>query len=120
MKLTTLMITLFFMFSCASQASDNAINTVKKNEKIKQFLSDKSPKNYWIKYHEMELGGMCGIAGCNWRKLVSLVVTSKRANAPSVTIMALVQGQEPDRGSKPTIRFVDFKDMDPSIWENKL
>jgi hypothetical protein len=97
-----------------------AIEFVKQNHKIKAYLKNKNTDKYSIEFNEVKLGGVCGFTGCQWRTLVSLIVTAKLVNAPSTTILAIVKGRSPVGSSEPTIHFVDFKAMDESKWLTKL
>lgn len=103
------LITLLFLFSNNLLAEDIAIEAVKKNPKIIELLSNKPLSKYSVDFHMMELGGQCGFTGCQWRKLVSLIVTSKAANAPSTTILALVSGYNPNIIKEISINFVALK-----------
>ncbi|WP_057831403.1 hypothetical protein [Colwellia sp. TT2012] len=101
-------IMLLLLFSNTLFAEDIAINAVKMHPRIIEFLSNKPLSQNWVKYNQMDLGGVCGFAGCQWRKLVSLIVTSKNANASSITIIALVSGQNPSNISSTTVEFVEL------------
>jgi hypothetical protein len=103
-----------------SAAPSTAISTVQKQDKIKSLITQYSNNNYTISFGEVDMGGHCGFVGCEWQKLVSMVITAKRSNSPSVTYLAVVTGQTPDRGAKPTIRFVDLTDIDAAKWAFKL
>ncbi len=120
MKIKLIFIASLFLFSCVADSQDKAMDAFKNHEKVKAFLADKSKDKYWIKFEKVELGGICGIVGCQWRQLVSMVVTSKMSNAPSVTFLGVVEGVEPDRGNPPSVRFVDLKDMDINKWNTKI
>ncbi len=93
-----------------------AIEFVKQNPKIKAYLKNKDLQKYSIEFNQVKLGGVCGFTGCQWRTLVSLVVTAKHANSPSTTILAIVKGRLPAGHSEPTIQFVDFKPMNEIKW----
>ena len=102
---------LLLLFSNTLFAEGIAIEAVKKHPRVLEFLSNKPSSQYWIKFNQMELGGECGFTGCQWRKLVSLIVTSKSSNATSITIVALVNGHTPDNNSKITVNFVELKKL---------
>lgn len=102
---------LLFLFSSTLSAEDNAIKAFKNNADVIDFLSNKSAENYWIKFQQMKLGGECGFTSCQWRKLVSLVVTSKSSNASSTTIIALVSGDSANKIAV-NIQFVELKNID--------
>jgi hypothetical protein len=106
---------LLFLFSNTLFANDIAMETFKNNKKIKAFLADKPTDQYWINYHQMPLGGECGFTGCHWRELISLVVTAKSANAPSTTIIALIDGNEPKETSTVNIKFVKLTEIKTNI-----
>ena len=106
--------------SANADTPSTAISTVQQQDKIKSLITQYTNDNYTISFGEVEMGGHCGFVGCEWQKLVSMVITAKRSNAPSVTYLAVVTGQTPDRGAKPTVRFVDLADMDPAKWAFKL
>jgi hypothetical protein len=97
-----------------------AISTVQQQDKIKSLITQYTNDNYTISFGEVEMGGHCGFVGCEWQKLVAMVITAKRANSPSVTYLSVVTGQTPDRGAKPTVRFVDLTDIDSAKWAFKL
>jgi len=101
-------ITLLFFFSNTLFAGDIAIEAVKKHPKIIEFLSTKPISKYWVDFHKMQLGGQCGFTGCQWRKLVSLIVTSKASNASSMTIIALVSGNNANVSNEVAIEFVEL------------
>lgn len=107
MKSIILFISLLFI-SYNSQANDIAIEAVKSNEEVILFLADKSSSNYQITFQKIELGGICGFVGCNWRNIVSIVVTSKKSNATSTTILALVEGVTTNKKIPPTVTFITF------------
>lgn len=110
---------LLLLISYASQAKDSAtiaIDAVKSHEKITNFLADKSSSDYQVTYQQVELGGVCGFVGCNWRQLVSVIITSKSSNNPSKTILLLVEGLTSSIDIKPTVSFISIK----SNVENKL
>ena len=111
-----LLLVLLVIFSSTLFAEDIAIEALKKNDKIKAFLANKSPDQYWVNYHHMSLGGQCGFTGCQWQKLVSLVVTKKTANAPSTTIIALVSGSQPGNNTDLVVKFVELSEVSPSTW----
>ena len=106
--------------SSVSQATDTpeniAINAVKSHEKIILFLADKSPANYHVTYQQVKLGGICGFVGCNWRQLVSVIITSKSSNNPSKTILLLVEGLTSSIDSAPKVSFIGIE----SSLENEL
>lgn len=104
----------------SSPSTSLAISTVQQQDKIKSLITQYTNDNYTISFGEVEMGGHCGFVGCEWQKLVSMVITAKRSNSPSVTYLAVVTGQTPDRGAKPTVRFVDLTDMDAAKWAFKL
>jgi len=108
MKNTLIFIFLIFT-SFNSQANNIAIDAVKSNPKVINFLADKSPDKYRIAFQQVELGGVCGFTGCNWRKLVSLVVTSKSSNSPTSTVLLLVEGISSPSASEPTVSFITIK-----------
>ena len=125
--LITLIIMVLFMSSLTSaQTTDDtpetpsAIAIFKQNTKVKTLLAKHSDKQYSVSFGEVDMGGSCGYVGCQWQKLVSMVITSNRANAPSVTFLAVVEGSIPDRGTQPTVRFVDLVDMDVGKWARQL
>jgi hypothetical protein len=95
--------------SFISLANDIAIEAVKSNDQIILFLADKQLNTYQVTYDQIELGGICGYIGCNWRKLVSVVVISKNSNSPTQTILALVEGSSQDGNNKPKVSFINFK-----------
>lgn len=120
MKIFRLIFLITILFSCTSQAETDALIALKKNEKLKVFLSRKPAEKFDVVYHQMSLGGTCGFVGCSWRELVSVVVTAKVSNAPTVTIIALIEGMTPKRNDSLKIRFVELEDKIPSDWEYKL
>jgi hypothetical protein len=83
-----------------------AIDTVKSHKEIILFLADKPLTNYIITYQQVELGNICGVIGCQWRKIVSVIVSSKSSNSPTTTILALVEGTTPNRNNAPTVSFI--------------
>jgi hypothetical protein len=89
-------------------ANDTAINAVKSHKEVILFLADKSLNNYQINYEQIELGDICGYMGCQWRKIVSVIVISKGSNSPSQTILALVEGST-SMNNKPKVSFVTLK-----------
>jgi hypothetical protein len=97
---------LLLSISYHCQANDIAIEAVKSDKKVMLFLANKSIKDHKITFQTMQLGGICGFVGCNWRTLVSLVVTSKSANSPSTTILMLVEGLTSSINTPPTVTFV--------------
>ena len=99
---------------CQATTTSIAIDVVKSHEKIIRFLADKPSTHFQVTYQQVELGDICGFVGCHWRKLVSVVVTSKSANTPSTTIFALVEGTIPNRESKPTVSFVTLQNNLPN------
>lgn len=103
---------LLVLISYASQAKDSAtiaVDAVKSHKKIINFLADKSSNDYQITYQQVELGGVCGFVGCNWRQLVSVIITSKSSNNPSKTILLLVEGLTSSIDTKPTVSFINIK-----------
>ncbi|WP_144392423.1 hypothetical protein [Pleionea sediminis] len=121
-QLKSILIILGLVFmSTESYSKDDAIQFFKEHPKVKSYLENKPHAKYWVKYDEIELGEICGFAGCQWRKLVAMTVTSKSANAPSDTFFAIVEGPVPvAKDAEPTIRFVDLTDMPPSKWSKPL
>ena len=101
-------IMLLLLFPSTVFAEDIAIEAVMKHPKTIELLSTKPLAKYWVEFNQMELGAECGFTGCKWRKLVSLIVTSKGANASSSTIIALVSGHKPSNTSKITVEFVEL------------
>jgi len=94
-----------------------AIKVVKNHPNVQMFITSKSSKNMTVQYHQMQLGGICGFAGCQWRHLVSVVLTAKSSNSPSTTIVALVEGIIPSRGNEPQVTFVELKPSDSPTWQ---
>ncbi|MBA6371792.1 hypothetical protein H4J56_10175 [Colwellia sp. BRX8-4] len=111
-KIIILMLLLSISNHC--QANSIAIDAVKADEKIIRYLADKSITNFQITYQQLELGDICGFVGCQWRKLVSVVVTSRSANAPSTTIVALVEGIVPNNQEQPKVTFVTLNNSLPN------
>ncbi len=110
---------LLLTISSTSQANDSAaiaIDAVKSHEKVIHFLADKPSHDYQITYQQLQLGGVCGFVGCNWRQLVSVIIKSKSSNNPTKTILLLVEGLASSTYSKPTITFISIK----KSLENKL
>jgi len=95
-------------------ANQIAIDAVKSHEKIIHFLADKPKTHYRITYQQLELGDICGFVGCHWRVLISVIVTSKSANAPSTTIVALVEGMIPSQKQKPKVSFITLQKTIPN------
>lgn len=120
MRLLFFTLMLVFMTTQVEAQTPSAIEIVKQHPKIKQMLDKHPSEQYQISFGEVEMGGNCGFVGCTWQKLVSLVITAKRVNAPSMTILAEVTGNIPVRNSEPSVRFVDLKDIDPTIWQSQL
>lgn len=106
--------------STAEPKQPSAVDIFKQQAETKTLISKYSNKDYDISFGEVEMGGHCGFVGCDWNKLVSMVITAKRANSPSLTYLAVVSGQVPDRGTPPKVRFVDLTDMDPAKLAQKL
>ena len=93
-----------------------AIVSVKNHPKVQKFLADKVAEKFTIQYQQIKLGGVCGFVGCQWRRLVSVIVTSQSANKPSVTILALVEGTVPTRGAQLKVTFVEIKNSEATNW----
>ncbi|MBA6230754.1 MULTISPECIES: hypothetical protein [unclassified Colwellia] len=108
------LIILIFLLSISNNCQAIAIDAVKSHQKIIHFLADNSLTDLKITYQQLDLGDICGFVGCHWRKLVSVIVTSKSANAPSTTIVALVEGLVPDNQNKPTVTFVTLQNSLPN------
>ena len=106
--------------SAAQNPQTTAISTFKQHPKVISLLARHTDKDYTVSFGEVEMGGICGFVGCSWKKLVSMVITAKRSNAPTMTILGVVEGQTPDRGNPPTLRFVELGDMDPGVWQRQL
>lgn len=118
---TLLLLIIGLFMSENSQANPvDVISLVKNHQQVQALIKAHPADNNEVTFTELELGGQCGIVGCTWHKLVSVVITSKRANAPSLTILAQVTGNQPARGSQPTIKFVDLTSMEPSKWDTRL
>lgn len=116
-----LLILLGLIMSETSRAEEiSAIDVFKQQPQVQQLLAKHPTDKNQISFDEVQMGGQCGFVGCTWNKLVSMVITSQRANAPSLTILAVVSGNTPARGAKPQVRFVELKDMDPAIWQTTL
>lgn len=98
----------------------SAIEWVKQHPKVQTLVSQHNENEYQTTYSELSLGGQCGFAGCDWYQLVSVVITAKRANNPSMTILAKVSGQTPDRGNAPKIEFVELTAMDEKNWQSPI
>ena len=117
MKLSVVLMSLWLVVGTAHSKEDEvAMNAFKHDPKIVKYLANKSLTNYWIKYQQLELDGICGFAGCEWRKLVTMKVTSKSSNAPSVTILAVVNGMAGNVKIEPKVNFVKLVDMQESAW----
>lgn len=114
MKIFALILCCLILSCSAQEINDNnklALNIVKNHSKVHEFLNNKKTVNSSVKYQQMELGGICGFVGCNWRQLVSVVVTSKSSNSPSETLIFLVEGVNPDRGADPKVTLVELKKL---------
>ena len=106
----TFIIFIFLLSTSFSlKADDIAIEAVKSNDEIILFLADKSQHDYNINFQQIELGDICGYMGCNWRKIVSVVITSKSSNSPTKTILALVKGSTRNSNEKPKVSFINLK-----------
>lgn len=117
MKLSIVMMSLWLMTNDV-KANDNeiALAAFKHQPQVVKFLANKSLTNYWIKYQQVELDGICGFVGCEWRKLVTMKVTSKSSNAPAVTILAVVNGMAGNVQIKPTVTFMKLVEMQDIDW----
>ncbi|NQZ21237.1 MAG: hypothetical protein HRT53_04205 [Colwellia sp.] len=93
----------------ADTTAEIAINAVKSHEKIINFLADKSSHDFQVSYQPLKLGGICGFVGCNWRQLVSVIITSKSSNSPTKTILLLVEGITSSIDSKPKVSFISLE-----------
>ena len=111
---------LMVMSNLAAANTDLAINAVKQQQKIQTLLSAHDQQHYEVGYHAMPMGGHCGFVGCQWRELVSVVITAKRANSPTMTLLAEVTGQTPHRDRPPVVRFVELTDMNDKSWTSTL
>ncbi|NQZ28681.1 MAG: hypothetical protein HRT55_20465 [Colwellia sp.] len=112
-------IMLLMLFSCTLLAEDIAIEAVKKHPKIIELLSTKTLAKHWVEFHQMDLGGECGFTGCKWRKLVSVIVTSKGGNAISTTTIALVSGHKPNNINNITVEFVELTKLIKDTTQTK-
>lgn len=112
-------IMLLLLFPSTLFAEDIAIAAVKKHPKIIELLSTKPLAKHWLEFHQMDLGGECGFTGCKWRKLVSLIVTSKGGNAMSTTTIALVSGHKPNNINKITVEFVELTKINKNTIQTK-
>lgn len=110
---------LILLFSSELFADELAIDVVKAHPKIIDFLSKKPAAQHWIKFSQLPLGSECGFAGCQWRKLVSLVVTSKKSNAPSITILALVSGRHSNKTDNTNVEFVELTKLTAKSIQSK-
>ncbi len=107
--------------SMNASADDQAIAAFKSEPKVEAFLADKTEDKYWVRFEKIKLGDICGIAGCQWRTLVSMIVTSKSANAPSVSFFAIVEGPVPvAKDAKPQVRFVELTEMEEQKWQTRI
>jgi len=93
----------------ADTTADIAIDAVKSHKKIINFLADKSSNDFKVTYQPLKLGGICGFVGCNWRQLVSVIITSKKSNTPTKTILLLVEGITSSTDNKPKVSFISLK-----------
>lgn len=98
----------------------SAIKWVKQHPKVQQLIKQHNERDYQTTYSELSLGGQCGFVGCDWHQLVSVVITAKRSNSPSMTILAKVSGQTPDHGKTPTVEFVELTTMDDKNWQSPI
>jgi hypothetical protein len=108
-QLIILILLLSISNSCLANTNSIAIDAVKSHKEITRFLVDKPLTNYNVTYQEIELGNICGFIGCHWRKIVSVKVSSKTANSPTTTILALVKGTIPSRNIPTTVSFITLK-----------
>jgi len=113
-QLIILILLLSISNSCLANTNSIAIDAVKSHKEITHFLADKPFTNYKVTYQEIELGNICGVIGCHWRKIVSVIVSSKSANSPTTTILALVEGTIPSRNIPPTVSFITLKSKSPN------
>lgn len=113
MKILTL---LMILFSSPVFSEDIAIEAVKNHPSIKTYLGDKALAQHQVKFNQMELGGQCGFTGCQWRKLVSVIVTSSTANASSITILALVSGRNPSNIGNISVKFVEITEDNGNVF----
>lgn len=124
MKLTLIITLVLLMSSPSTPAQEpqkiSAIEIFKQQDKVKALLAKHTDQQYSTTFGEVEMGSLCGFVGCQWQKLVSMVITSNRANAPSVTFLGVVEGWMPDRGVAPTVRFVELTDMSADRWNVQL
>ena len=100
---------IFLLGACKSVANDRAITAAKADITLQKRLVEVKDTAMSIEYGSTKLGGICGFAGCSWRELVSVVITSKTSNAPTETLLFVVEGMEPDRGAKPTVKKVELQ-----------
>ncbi|MFT4927770.1 MAG: hypothetical protein ACI8WB_003884 [Phenylobacterium sp.] len=104
-----------------SEQDTAAISIFKQHQKVKALLAKHTDPQYTIHFSELQMSDRCGFVGCQWQKLVSMVITAAdRANAPSVTFLGVVEGWVPDRGMAPTVRFVQLSDVDESAFDIQL
>jgi len=86
-----------------------AINAVKSQQQIIKLLANKPSSDFQVTYQSLKLGGVCGFVGCNWRQLVSVIITSKSSNTPTQTILLLVEGITSSLDNKAKVSFISLK-----------
>lgn len=101
-----------------AELQSNIIELIKQNSKVQQLLAKHPPDHYDTTIEQVDLGGHCGFVGCDWHKLVSIVITAKRSNRPSINLLIKVSGQTPQTEQKPKLEFVELHAMNDNSWHS--
>ena len=113
-KFASLLIFVLYSSSVLSSnntGNDEAIKAFKEHPTTQSIIKKSMAGENRIHFDSMQIGGQCGVAGCGWKALVSLLIVSNGVNPQTTAYTAVVTGMSPGHLVKPTIKFVDLNSL---------
>lgn len=104
-------------FSLAADTEhDVAVATVKNHPEVREYLESRAGEALETSFESISMGQRCGVAGCDWTRLVALTIQSDASNAPAISLYMKVKGMSPAR-VEATAEFVniDLKPVNPAL-----
>ncbi len=103
---------IFTIYSSTALSESNvALKAFKEHVTIQTIIRENATNSNKLSFDSMSLGGQCGVAGCSWKALVSLNITSFGSNAKTTVHTAIVTGMAPSR-TKPIVKFIDLNALE--------
>lgn len=90
--------------------NDPALNAFKEHSKTQEIIKTNAAIGNKMEFHSMPISGQCGVVGCGWIELVSIIITTKGVNPNTSSYTAFVFEIIPG-DSKPVVKFINLHNL---------